>query len=675
MKKLLPLVVVGILVLGGLGAVAITDDTTYDVKTKEGSVVISEPIIKEAGQYVTVSLGEATSSLLQAGKPVLPVVTRVFTLPFGSKISRVDVSFSEVNELVLSKEVQPAPEPVPLNAGLQVPKEPVKDTKVYGSAELYPASGYSYITGAGLDGEKPVIYLAVKCYLVRYSPAQNMIYYSESADIKVIYEERTDPIPMIFDDVYDMVIISPSEFSEELQPLIDHKDSHEVDTLLKTTEEIYDEYEGWDEAEEIKYFIRDAIENWGIDYVLLIGSVDKLPIRTTWFFQRWHQHYWNTTVLSDLYYGDIYDENGDFCSWDSNNNGMYGEIYQNCPGVNDTVDLYPDVNVGRLACEKKKDVSTVVDKIIHYETSAYGESWFSNIVLCGGDTFPGWDGNEGEEKNKITEQIMSDFVPTRLWTSDNTFSARALNKAVNRGAGFVDYSGHGFEMGIGTHPPDDESWIMYYTPRLIGALNGYKLPIVYFDACLTAKLDFNMSELIGSISVPASSSSPESLLTTWDYKPLTRTLQPLVASSEKLPLSDKLVPCFAWSWVKKSNGGAIATIGATRTAYGDLTMGCGYLSLQFYEAYSSSETVSQMLTKAQNEYINNLWKDYFTLEEFILLGDPSLKIGGYEEDSGSSSSPSSQSSQQNSQSNGQQSSTMLNSYTSQALQVVKTTHR
>jgi len=84
--------------------------------------------------------------------------------------------------------------------------------------------------------------------------------------------------------------------------------------------------------------------------------------------------------------------------------------------------------------------------------------------------------------------------------------------------------------------------------------------------------------------------------------------------------------------VKKGNGGAIATIGATRTAYGSLEMGCGYLSLRFYEAYATSDTVSEMLTKAQIEYINNLWKDYFTIEEFILLGDPSLKIGGYDVD-------------------------------------------
>ena len=103
------------------------------------------------------------------------------------------------------------------------------------------------------------------------------------------------------DDVYDMVIIAPSEFSDELQPLIDHKNSHEVETTFKSTEEIYNEYDAFDEAEEIKYFIKDAIEEWGIDYVLLVGRVDKLPIRTTWFFEEHHGDYWNKTFLSHFY--------------------------------------------------------------------------------------------------------------------------------------------------------------------------------------------------------------------------------------------------------------------------------------------------------------------------------------------------------------------------------------
>jgi len=447
------------------------------------------------------------------------------------------------------------------------------------------------------------------------------------------------------DDVYDMVIIAPSEFSDELQPLIDHKNTREVETIFKSTEEIYNEYDAFDEAEEIKYFIKDAIEDWGVDYVLLVGSVDKLPIRTTWFFQRWHQHYWNETILSDLYYTDIYDEYGDFCSWDSNGNGMYGEVYRGCPGENDTVDLYPDVNIGRLACENGKDVNIVVDKIINYETSTFGKSWYNNILLIGGDTFPGHNGNEGEILNNMVEQIMSDFTPIKLWTSDGTFTSRAVNRELNKGVGFVDYSGHGFELGVGTHPPDDDSWVNYNVFHLPALLNGDKLPIVFFDACLTAKLDYDISEL--NFNSEPVSMIPNYYLNIHNSNPVSRRSNSFASLTRMLPISDKLVPCFAWRLVKKSNGGAIATIGATRTAFGGFDSGAGKMSLEFFSAYESSETLGQMMTQAQIGYITDVPYDAFTVEEFILLGDPSLKIGGYEEgDSSLVSFSSSQSSLQ-----------------------------
>jgi hypothetical protein len=570
------LCIVGILVLSGLGAVSIANNKTNDFKTKTESIVISEPIIKDIGQYVALSLEETASSLLNPGKPMLPVVTKVFTFPFGTKIDHVYVSFFDTKELTLSKEVQPASEPVPLD--VQVANKPVKDEIVYGSAALYPASSYSYITGAGLDGEEHVIYLTVQCYPIRYSPAKNMIYYNENAEIQVVYEEPATPT--LFLDQYDLVIISPSEFLGKLQPLVDHKNSKSVNTTLKTTEAIYSEYNGYDQAEKIKYFIKDAIETWGIDYVLLVGSIDKLPIRTS------YASFWEGDLLTDLYYADIYNDTGGFCSWDENKNGKFGEVYHGHHQVYDIdgVDLYPDVNLGRLACVDSKEVGIVVDKIIYYETNTYGKSWLKNIILCGGDTFPGEDGNEGEIKNDITEQIMSDFVPTKLWTSDGTFNPQKINEAINKGAGFIDYSGHGFETGVGTHPPNDDSWIFYENIDLIGALNGYKLPIIFFDACLTARLDYNKS---------------------------------------------KLVPCFAWSCVKKIAGGAIATIGATRTAFGGINSGAGKISLEFFSAYENSETLGQMMTQAQNEYITDVPDDLFTVEEFILIGDPSLKVGGY----------------------------------------------
>jgi len=36
-----------------------------------------------------------------------------------------------------------------------------------------------------------------------------------------------------------------------------------------------------------------------------------------------------------------------------------------------------------------------------------------------------------------------------------------------------------------------------------------------------------------------------------------------------------------------------------------------------------------MITQIQNEYITDIHDDVFTVEEFILLADPTLKIGGF----------------------------------------------
>jgi len=603
MKKLVIVCIIGLILFPGLGAVALPAPQSVDVNTRSELIVVSEPVLEDAGRYVSVSLAEAASFLLNPGKPLLPVVTKVFSFPFGTTIRDVSVSVSETNQVWLSKPVIPAVALTPRDA--VVVNEPVEDPITYESNVVYPASPYRVTLGAGLQGTDHVVFVIVQWYPVRYSPALDILYFSDQAEIHLTTEAPAAPI--LFSDAYDLVIIAPARFSSNLEPLIEHKIRMGVRTVLKTTDEIYAQYNGFDDAEKIKYFIQDALETWGVAYVLLVGDVGKVPIRTTWLFQRHHEHYWNETVLTDLYYADIYDSGGGFSSWDTNGNGLYGELYDDCPGVSDICDYYPDVHVGRLPCTKATEVKTVGAKIIRYETGAAGESWFDTIILVGGDTFPGWNGNEGEIKNLLTEDIMSDFTPIKLWTSDGTFTARSLNQAINRGAGFIDYSGHGFEIGVGTHPPDDEEWIYYQTPNLLGALNGEMLPIVFFDACLTAKLDFNFSELVGYASEGAAD-----FVGKFSF------------------IASRLIPTFAWCMVKKKTGGAIATIGATRTAFGGIDSGAGCLSLRFFEGYATSETVAEMMTHAQNEYLATVPSDRFTVQEFILIGDPSLRIGGYE---------------------------------------------
>jgi hypothetical protein len=193
-------------------------------------------------------------------------------------------------------------------------------------------------------------------------------------------------------DEYAMVIIAPAQFSEELAPLIAHKNSHGVLTFLQTVEDIYAVYPGDDQMEQIKYFIKDAYDTSQVRYVLLIGDIDHVPIRTTAL--TWEYFGTDTVpdVLTDLYYADLYNSNGSFASWDTNHDGVYSEIhmimddrpYNETLEIVDDVEGIPEVMIGRLPCSSLRDVKNVVDKIITYETTTYGSEWFHRLILMGG---------------------------------------------------------------------------------------------------------------------------------------------------------------------------------------------------------------------------------------------------------------------------------------------------
>jgi len=646
MKKILSLMAVGILVLSGLGAVAITEYKNYDVKV--------DLTIKEEGQYVAVSLKGSTSSLLHAaGKPMLPVVTRVFTFPFGSKINSVDVSLSEIKECALSKKVQPAPEPIPLINEILEVKEPVKDENVYGSEELYPSSSYSYNTGAGLDGKEHVIYLVVQCYPVRYSPAKNIIYYSESIDIKIIYEEPKTPT--VLPDEYDLVIIAPEEFSAELQPLVTHKNSFGLDTILKTTEEIYSQYDGVDKPEQIKYFIKDAFDTWGIKYVLLVGGLNSLIYAErkddcNQGSKDWHVPVRYTNMnsgpdddpgfISDLYYADIYDGEGNFSSWDSNEDGIFASWEF---GVSrDILDLYPEVYVGRLACRNTREVNTMVNKIINYESSACDPSWFDKIVVIGGDTFAGGV-NEGETENQKALDYMEGFEGIKLWTSNREIGGlvpepEVIVETISEGSGFLFFAGHG----------SPELWYSYYNAKteetkkclwfeFSKLSNGNKLPVCVVGNCHGSQFNVTALSFIDLYIHKIADALGWDWLDRW-------------GGNCGLPTPE----CFTWFLTRVSNGGSISTIGNTGIGYG-ATGGnnddkdgdgvndpdCiekygGYIETLFFKMYGKEninilgETWGQAITNYLNVYPGMQYRtDAKTVEQWILFGDPSLKIGGY----------------------------------------------
>jgi hypothetical protein len=592
--KILSISIIGILVLSGTGAFAL-DKSNGETEVIEEEILISQPIIKSIDEeYVSVNLNEAKSSLLETGKPMLPVITKVFTFPFGSNIQNVEVYFSDEHEICLSNNIKTTSE-INLPKSIPITNKVENNNNIDENYKIYPKENYKYTTGAGLKGNDHVIYCAVHCYPIKYLPVQNKIIYNDKAAIKISYKPPDNPV--IFDDEFDLLIISPEEFSQKLQPLIDHKNNHGIQATLKTIEDIYDEYEGFDNAEQIKYFIKDAVENWGISYVFLVGDIYKLPIRESAVLWKYFDDIITEEVLTDLYYADLYDANSSFCCWDSNENGIYGEFIWDAGSGDisyiDDVDLYSDIYIGRAPCATKREVQIIVDKIIHYETKSYGEEWFNRVICMGGDTFPNMGEVEGEYITEIIAQTMQGygFDPIKLWASTNDFKPLIISLQWTRGAGFISYSGHGGENGFSTTSPIDGKHISYQTLYLLGVLNRYKLPIIFFEACSTTTLDYNRFGI--------------------------------------------KLPCFAWATLKKPRSGSIATFGCTRPGWpgfieDPIAAGVPYLHVNFFDAYEPETTPSHMFVYAQNEYLNNFeWKDCLTLEETIMLGDPSLRVGGY----------------------------------------------
>ncbi len=402
MKKIFVSLLVIVLLVGGMNIAGINGvNRVLNYNQSSGKLSInqkiefSSPVIGKDGEYQYVSLKNCNSYIVKPGYPMLPKMVKDIELPFNARDIRVNVDVRGEREYSMERYIIPAPARVRLSDGKLV--EGGINEKAYRSNSLFPNVSYSYHFGVGLNGHgKRVIHLVIDIYPVKYIAGERKIIVADRADIEIKYRLADEQEV----ETYDLLIIAPSSFKDALQPLIEHKESIGIPTLLLTTEEIYSSYSGRDEPEKIKYAIKDAIEKYGIKYVLLVGGLkSKIYAKpkdnvnagvTGWYLPVRYSNcrYWegdDPGVITDLYYADIYkyeDGKAVFDNWDSNGNGIYAEF---TPSSQDKLDLYPDVYVGRLACRSVKEVQDIVEKIIGYENDE--KSWFYRMIGITGDGF------------------------------------------------------------------------------------------------------------------------------------------------------------------------------------------------------------------------------------------------------------------------------------------------
>ncbi|MCD6473713.1 MAG: peptidase C25, partial [Thermoplasmata archaeon] len=236
--------------------------------------------------------------------------------------------------------------------------------------------------------------------------------------------------------------------------------------------------------------------------------------------------------------------------------------------------------------------------------------------------------------------MPSDFERVILWGSNGKFTGQndVLN-AWNGGSGFFFMSGHGSPNVWADHLPGIpgnrqhssllglqvtalKPWFPYIGFPLFPAdslKNGEKLPVAMLGGCHNSQ--FNVS------AIPAFLNA-FSLFLPWNNYMWT--------------YGQPVPECLSWRLVRNPHGGSIASIGNTGLGYGMPGRACttgggdSWITIEFFKQYGSG---LHMLGDAHSQAIASYISSFDmtdmeaghvkTVEQWVLLGDPSLMLGGY----------------------------------------------
>ena len=601
MKKILIMTIVGILLISSIGSIAVSDDKNNQImKNIEMDLSFSEISITNDNQLTSLKINNANTYLLEPGKPMLPANVETYTFPIGTEITNIQCLPLDIQSYQLSSKIEATAQPSLSGVGSTIDDVSI----IYGDAP-YPNKWFEYDVGCGIQNNERCLILKIKLYPVQYMPGEDSI--DVAGDFKIditLKENEQKPQQNSADDQYKFIVLTPSTFIGNLQSFSNHKINRGISTKIITLNEIYNGVyfptQGRDDPEKIKYFIKNAIETWGSQYVMLVGGVDDFPVRLTHVLVDYDPDDPDEEIfITDLYYADIYDEEFAFSSWDSNGNDVFGEYEWGSNKLYDDVDLYPDIYLGRLAVSDDDELDGVINKIITYETmESYKQDWFSEIMVIGGDTSPQDSSNvdEGEFTNQFVLDIMTGFSADKVWDSNyrlswyNPSGVDNINDGFADGRGFVDWAGHGGATVWTTYPHNGTRQSLpspsgsYRSSHALDLENPDMYPVVVVGACST-----------GKFSVP---------------------------------------DCLAWSFVKNPNGGGIAAFSATSLSWGYDTeyvvqgLG-GRMHVSYFYAYKDgADTFGQMWADGVTRYIqpNMDGGEHKTGEQWEPFGDPTLQI-------------------------------------------------
>jgi len=559
------------------------------------TVNFQDPVISEN------SFQNELPQILEPGHPAMAFVPVKVLLPMGHKLTDVNVTLSDIQQLdgrnyiEYAKQMQPISQAKPDNT-------PV-NSEIYTRNSFYPQNDYEILGTQRVKGYDLVI---INIFPYKFNPVSRTISWFSSAEITInsSYDESTYETQnkMMIDkfkpeleqmiinpqaisqyqktyssnsrtlvspsEPYTMIVITDETCEAYLQNFVDWKNDRSLVTGVFLTSDIYTEYTGVNEQEMIKNFIIDAYSTYSgtdhpLEYVLLGGDDEIVPIRTVFIDTGWGTVDYN--MPCDLYYGCLDND------WDGNGNGVYGEEADN-------VDMVPEVSVGRFTAETEEEFNNIFNKTSYYVDN---QTFTDDVVTLLGENLNNnpltWGGDYKDEVASLAPSLDADYHVNRLYERDGTYNADWVRDAINGGLSIINHMGH-----------SNENIVFGQTTSYVSTYTNTNYGFAYSQGCYPAAFD----EL--------TSLSNESI-------------------GENLVMSEH---------------GLFAFIGNTRYGWyspGNTNGASQYYDIAFFEAMFNDDqrALGKSLSQSHAELVNQAlgnsvmrWVHY----EMVIFGDPSVEV-------------------------------------------------
>jgi len=443
----------------------LTSNVEKTVIAVEVPGVSVEDVVVGSARYQRLTLPECGTTV-EVGSPELPMIRATIAIPFGAEPT--------LRVVERSSETHPGYRIYPF----QQPTTDASDSRsfsidhhVYGQNALYPATR-AWLGDEGIWRDLNVVVIEVAPF--RFNPATGDLEVTTSITVEILHNAGRDASflqegeagisprferlyrgqvlnldaigvtgevarPSVDDPGTQYLIITHPDFETAIQPLADWHQRRGLRTevlVMNTTS-----------YTQVKNEITNRYNNGELDYVLLVGDVNYIPV-----------YYWSGH-LSDIWYACI----------------------------TGSPDLYADLGLGRLSVTSASQVEDQVDKILLYAKSPPLGDWLMKVVLVAHKE--GAPGKYVGCKEYIRNYIISghgltiDTIYGHLSSGTNA----AVTAAINDGRNIVNYRGHGMTGYWQAWSYYNENWT---TGNVYSLSNGEQTPIVFNIACNNHQIQY-----------------------------------------------------------------------------------------------------------------------------------------------------------------------------------------